>query len=63
MSDAVLQDIDLLLSARWVVPVAPRGVVLEHHAVAVHRGEIVALVPQAEAQTRYRAAEHVELGE
>ncbi len=63
MSDAVLQAIDLLLSARWVVPVAPRGVVLEHHAVAVHRGEIVALVPQAEAQTRYRAAEHVELGE
>jgi len=61
--NGVATPIDLLLSARWVVPVEPRGVVLENHAVAVHQGAIVALLPQAEAHVRYRATQHIALGE
>jgi len=38
-------ELDLLLVPRWIVPVVPRGLVLEHHALAVHQGRIVALLP------------------
>jgi 5-methylthioadenosine/S-adenosylhomocysteine deaminase len=43
----------LLLNARWVVPVEPAGVALEHHAVAVRDGAIEAVLPQAQAAPRY----------
>jgi len=38
-------ELDLLLLPRWIVPVVPRGLVLEQHALAVHQGRIVALLP------------------
>ena len=47
-----LQAVDLLIEARWLVPVEP-GAVLENHAVAVNDGRIVALLPQAEAAVRF----------
>ena len=56
-------DIDLLLEARWVVPVEPHAVVLDEHAVAIHRGEIVAILPIAEARALYAPRERVELPE
>ena len=31
---------DLLLNARWVIPVEPDTVVLEHHSVAIRDGRI-----------------------
>ncbi len=51
-----------LIAARWIVPVEPRGVVLEHHAVVVEHGRIVALLPAADATARYPQATRVELG-
>ncbi len=56
-----LQQIDLLIEAAHVVPVAPKGVVLRDHAVAVHEGKIVALLPTADAEARYVARETVRL--
>ena len=55
--------IDLLIEARWIVPVEPRGLVLEHHAVAIDAGRIVALLPTADARTRYAPRERVVLDE
>jgi len=55
--------IDLLIEARWVVPVEPHAVVLENHAVAVDQGVIVALLPIAEARAAYAPRERIELGE
>ncbi|HEU4773819.1 MAG TPA: TRZ/ATZ family hydrolase [Lysobacter sp.] len=57
MTDAIPQPCDLLIEAGWVVPVQPYGVVLEDHAVAVTDGVIVAVLPVAEARTRF-AAKH-----
>ncbi|HEX6614133.1 MAG TPA: TRZ/ATZ family hydrolase [Rhodanobacteraceae bacterium] len=57
------QAIDLLIFARWVIPVEPHGVVLEHHAVAVHGGAIVAVLPGADAERAFEARERVELSE
>lgn len=59
MHDASPQSIDLLIEAAHVVPVEPHAVVLDDHAVAVHRGEIVAVLPTAEARQRYAPVETV----
>jgi 5-methylthioadenosine/S-adenosylhomocysteine deaminase len=46
-------SIDLLIEARWIIPVEPAGVVLEDYAVAINNGCIVALLPQDEATIRF----------
>jgi 5-methylthioadenosine/S-adenosylhomocysteine deaminase len=53
--------IDTLIEARWLVPVEPHGVVLENHAVAIAEGRIEAILPIAQARTRYAPRERVEL--
>jgi 5-methylthioadenosine/S-adenosylhomocysteine deaminase len=54
-------DVDSLLVCRWVVPVAPRGVVLEDHAIAIDGGRVVGVVPSDGATARYRARDVVQL--
>src|SRR5579863_10759211 len=56
-----MDTVDALIHARWIIPVEPEGRVLEHHALAVHHGRIVALLSSAEAKRRFRAQETVEL--
>src|SRR5213594_3153399 len=56
-----MQPVDLLVSARWVIPVEPAGAVLDDHSVAVARGRIVALLPSGEARQRFEAREHLRL--
>ena len=50
-----MQHVDTLISARWVIPVEPRGRVLEDHAVAIRQGRIVAIEPKEEAAQRFTA--------
>ena len=57
------QTIDLIISARWIVPVQPDRVVLEDHAVAIAGGAIVAVLPAADAAAKYAARERVDLRE
>jgi len=56
-----MQAIDTLISARWVVPIVPRGVVLPDHSVAIEQGRIVAVLPTAAARSRFEPAHRVEL--
>jgi 5-methylthioadenosine/S-adenosylhomocysteine deaminase len=63
MTQTTPQSIDLLIEARWVVPVEPLAVVLENHAVAIDGERIVALLPIDEARAAYAPRERVELGE
>ncbi|MBP6096214.1 MAG: TRZ/ATZ family hydrolase [Methyloversatilis sp.] len=56
-------DVDLLIEARWIIPVEPAGVVLEHHSIVVNKGLIVALLPSDEARQRYAARSLRSLGE
>jgi 5-methylthioadenosine/S-adenosylhomocysteine deaminase len=55
--------IDLLIEARWVVPIEPYGVVLEDHAVAIDGGVILSILPIDQARTRYLPRERVTLDE
>ncbi len=56
-----MQAVDLLIDARWVVPVEPAGVVLKHHSVAITGGNITAVLPSADAVKRFSAREHITL--
>jgi 5-methylthioadenosine/S-adenosylhomocysteine deaminase len=63
MTQTAPQPVDLMIEARWVVPVEPHAVVLENHAVVVQDDRIVALLPIADARAAYAPRERVELGE
>ncbi|MBE0622055.1 MAG: TRZ/ATZ family hydrolase [Burkholderiales bacterium] len=56
-----VEQIDLLIDARWVIPVNPAGQVLEQHSVAVRDGRILAVLPTAKAHATYLPAEHASL--
>ena len=60
VSEALVpESCDLLIEARHVIPMDRDGVVLEHHAVAVRDGVILAVLPIAEARARFEAKETV----
>lgn len=52
---------DLLIHARWVIPVTAGDPVLDHHSVVVRDGRIVDLLPQADARQRWSARETITL--
>ncbi|MGB0750989.1 MAG: TRZ/ATZ family hydrolase, partial [Gammaproteobacteria bacterium] len=56
-----MQDVDTLIEARWVVPVRPFGVELDHHAVAIKDGRIEAITPISEARQQFRAQNVIDL--
>lgn len=45
-----------MLSARYVVPVRPRGLVLQHHSVVLQQQRILEILPTTQARTRYPQA-------
>lgn len=53
------QSVDLIIEARWVLPIAPVNTVLADHAIAVTSGRIVALGPIAQMNARFEARERV----
>lgn len=54
---------DLLIEARWIVPVEPAGVTLEEHTVVLHGERILALLPRDEARRRHPAVRTLALPE
>lgn len=54
---------DLVIDARWVIPVVPANTTLPHHSIVVDRGQISDLLPTPEADVRYRPVERVSLTE
>jgi 5-methylthioadenosine/S-adenosylhomocysteine deaminase len=49
--------VDSLIHARWIIPVEPENVVLEHHSIAIVQGKIVAILPTVTAEQHYQAAQ------
>lgn len=56
-----MNDIDILISARWIVPVVPAGMVLTNHAVAIRGRRIIDILPAEEASQKYAEAAHRKL--
>ena len=46
-------SVDLLIEAKWIIPVEPAGIVLENHSVAIDKGRIVAILQQSEADALF----------
>lgn len=63
MNQTIPQPVDLMIEARWVVPIEPHAVVLENHAVVVQDERIVTLLPIADAHAAYAPRERVSLAE
>lgn len=63
MNQSNQQPVDLIIEARWVVPVEPHAQVLEDHAVVVNDDCIVALLPIEQARAAYAPRETVALQE
>ncbi len=55
-----LRNVDLIIDARFVVPVQPGGV-LEEHSVVVDGGRILAVLPTIQAHAEYRCTRHCSL--
>ena len=56
-----MNNVDQVLEARWVIPVEPHGIVLEHHAVALAGDTIVEILSIESARLKYTNAQRVEL--
>src|SRR5487761_112452 len=52
---------DLVIYARWIIPVEPAGAIYEQHALVVRDGRILAILPAAQVHSRFQAKESVEL--
>ena len=50
-----MRHIDTLIYASWVIPVEPDDRVLEQHALAIHQGEILDILPISQAVHTYSA--------
>ena len=55
------QRIDTLISARWIIPIRPAETLLENHAIAIHAGEIIDILPATDALKRYDASHGIDL--
>lgn len=62
MNSPAAARVDTLIFARWIIPIAPAGLVLEQHALALDGGRIAALLPAHEARL-LRAERVIELPE
>lgn len=56
-----MQTIDLLIDAKWILPIAPENTVLENHSVAVHEGKIVEVLPAEAAKEKYYAEQFLDM--
>ena len=55
-----MKDVELRIDARWVLPIAPAGL-LQQHSLLVSEQRIVAIVPTALAERDFAAREHIAL--
>jgi len=47
--------VDLIITARWIVPVVPRDTVFEHHALVIQQGVIIDITPSDSVFEQYDA--------
>jgi 5-methylthioadenosine/S-adenosylhomocysteine deaminase len=54
-------QIDTLINARWIIPVEPDKLVLEHHSLGIEGGRIKGILPTHRAKAEFQAGEVVDL--
>lgn len=61
LSPKSIIEADLIIQAKWIIPVLPSGTVLEDHCLAVRDNKIVAICPAQDADTTIKAGNLVQL--
>lgn len=61
MTADTINAADIRINARWLIPIEPANIVLDHQAVLIQGDRIAAVLPQSEADERYRAKEVIDL--
>jgi 5-methylthioadenosine/S-adenosylhomocysteine deaminase len=56
-----MRTTETLIHARWIIPVEPRGTILEQHSLAIDEGRITAIMPSDEARLGLQARSVIEL--
>lgn len=56
-----LISVDTLIDARWIIPMAPKGLTLENHSIAIQNGRIVDILATNDAHQRYQATRVISL--
>jgi 5-methylthioadenosine/S-adenosylhomocysteine deaminase len=56
-----METVDTLIDARWIVPIAPPGTVLDDHSIAVRHGKIVGIERTDAAHAKYSSESHYAL--
>ncbi len=54
---------DFIIHGRWVLPIAPKNVILEHHSVAVRSGRIVGIAPTEQIKSIWQSSKVYNLNE
>ena len=57
----MMQQVDTIIDARWIVPVEPALAVLDHHSLMVADGRVAGILPTAEAHAHFAAKRLVSL--
>ncbi|RBW51386.1 TRZ/ATZ family hydrolase [Marinobacter sp. F3R11] len=52
---------DIRINARWLIPIEPSGIVLEHQAVIIQGSRIAAVLPTEVADREFRTRETIDL--
>lgn len=55
------KPVELMIHARWVIPVNPENQVLDHHSLVIDGGRILACLPQTQAKATYQANQEQQL--
>ena len=56
-----MEQMDTIISAKWVIPVVPAGKILHDHSVLLSQGKIHDILPTHELSARYSSAHHIKL--
>lgn len=55
------KHVDLLVHAQWIIPVHPVNTAIANHAIAIHEGNILDVLPSEQAQSKYTGKQTLHL--
>jgi len=63
MHNPATNQCDLIISAKWIIPVIPENKVFTDCSLVIDKGKIIAILPSKEAKKRYQPKQSIELNE
>lgn len=63
MPNPTTKECDLIIDAKWIIPVVPENKVYTDCALVIDEGKIIAILPSSESKKRYQAKQTILLDE